>query len=126
VKTLLRKRSLTTKEIGTRIVAGTTLIFVIGALCGVFQLVLDLLQGKGLPKWSLLTYVGVAFMLGFCYLLAEAIFSPISRVLIEADKVTDPLWKRFLRLAAVLGIVAAVVAGGIYAENRGWLPVRLP
>jgi len=89
-------------------------------------LVLDLLQGKGLPKWSLLTYVGVAFMLGFCYLLAEAIFSPISRVLIEADKVTDPLWKRFLRLAAVLGIVAAVVAGGIYAENRGWLPVRLP
>jgi hypothetical protein len=44
---LLRKKSLTTKEIAARIVAGTTLIFIIGALCGVFQLVLDLLQGKG-------------------------------------------------------------------------------
>ncbi len=86
---------------------------------------LDLLQGKGLPKWSLLTYVGAAFALGFCYLLAEAIFSPISRILIDSDKVTDPLWKRSLRLAAVLGIVGAVVAGGIYAEHRGRLPGKV-
>jgi hypothetical protein len=122
VMALLRKRSLTAKEIGARVVAGTTLIFLIGALCGAFQLVMDLLQGKGLPKWSLLTYVGVAFALGVCYLLAEAIFSPINRLLIEPDKVTDPLWKRSLRLAAVLGIVGAVTAGGIYAQHRGWLP----
>jgi hypothetical protein len=123
---LLRRKSLTAKEVGARIAAGTALIFAIGALCGVFQLVLDLLQGKELPRWSLLTYVGVAFALGFCYLLAEAVFYPISKALIEPDKVTDPLWKRSLRLAAILGIVGAVVAGGIYAENRGWLPVRLP
>jgi hypothetical protein len=123
---LLPRRSLTAKEIGARIAAATLLIFVIGTLCGVFQLVLDLLQGKGLPKWSLLTYVAVAFILGLCYLLAEMAFYPISKALIEPDKVTDPLWKRSLRLAAVFGIVGAVVAGGIYAENRGWLPLRWP
>jgi hypothetical protein len=71
---LLPRKSLTAKEIGARITAGIALIFVIGALCGVFRLVLDLLQGKELPRWSLLTYVGVPFVLGLCYLLAEAVF----------------------------------------------------
>lgn len=59
------------------------------------------------------------------YVLAEAVWYPIGKVLIEPDRVTDPLWKRSLRLVAVLAIVGAVMAGGIYAEKRGWLPVRL-
>jgi len=54
---LLRKRPLTATEIGIRVAAGVTLIFVVGVLCGVFELVLGLLQGKGVPKWSLLTYI---------------------------------------------------------------------
>ena len=111
------------REIGARVAAGVTLIFVIGAVCGLFELVLGLSQGKGLPKWSLLTYIGVAFALGLFFLLAEAVWYPIGTVLIEPDKVTDPLWKRSLRLAAMLALVGAVVACGIYAENRGWLPV---
>jgi hypothetical protein len=121
---LLRNRPFTAKDIGVRVAAGVTLIFVIGAVCGVFELALDLLQGKGLPKWSLLAYIGLAFALGLLYLLAEAVWHPIGKVLIEPDSVTDPLWKRSLRLAALLAIVGAVMAGGIYAENRGWLPVR--
>ena len=121
----LRRRPLTAREIGARVAAGVTVIFIIGAVCGVFELVLGLVQGRGLPKWSLLTYIGVAFALGLFYLLAEAVWYPIGKVLIESDKVTDPLWKRSFRLAAVLAIVGAVVACGIYAESRGWLPVRL-
>jgi hypothetical protein len=121
---LLRKRSLTARNIGVRVAAGVALIFVIGAVCGVFGLVLDLLQGKGLPKWSFVTYIGAAFALGVVYLLAEAVWYPIGKVLIEPDRVTDPLWKRSLRLAFVLAIVGAVMAGGIYAGDRGWLPVR--
>jgi uncharacterized membrane protein YvlD (DUF360 family) len=91
---------------------------------GVFELVLGLLQGKGLPKWSLLTYIGLIFALGLFYLLAEAVLYPIGKVLIEPDRVADPLWKRSLRLVALLAIVSLVMAGGIYAENRGWLPAR--
>jgi cation transporter-like permease len=121
---LLRKRPLTAREIGIRVAAGVTLVFVIGALCRVFESVVGLLQGKGLPKSSLLTYIGVAFALGLLYLLAEAVWYPIGKVLIEPDRVTDPLWKRFLRLVALLAIVSLVMAGGIYAENKGWLPAR--
>jgi len=97
------------------------MIFVIGAAGGDFELVLRLLQGKGLPRWSFLTYIGAAFALGLFYLLAEAVWYPIGKVLIDPDKVTDPLWKRSLRLAALLAIVGAVMAGGLYAEHRGWL-----
>jgi len=121
---VLRKRPLTATEIGIRVAAGVTLIFVVGALCGVFELVLGLLQGKGVPKWSLLTYIGVAFALGLLCLLAEAVWYPIGKVLIEPDRVTDPLWKRSLRLVILLAIVSLVMAGGIYAENKGWLPAR--
>jgi len=121
---LLRRRPSTARDIFVRVVAGVALIFVIGAVCGLFGLALDLLQGKGLPKWSFVTYIGAAFALGLLYLLAEAVFYPIGKVLIEPDRVTDPLWKRSLRLAALLAIVGAVMAGGIYAENKGWLPVR--
>src|SRR5215510_8320677 len=109
---LLRRRPSTARDIFVRVVAGVALIFVIGAVCGLFGLALDLLQGKGLPKWSFVTYIGAAFALG---LLAEAVFYPIGKVLIEPDRVTDPLWKRSLRLAALLAIVGAVMAGGIYA-----------
>ena len=121
---LLRKRPLTAREIGIRVAAGVTLVFVIGVLCRVFESVVGLLQGKGLPKWSLLTYIGVAFALGLFYLLAEAVWYPIGKVLIEPDRVTDRLWKRSLRLVALLAIVSLAIAGGIYAENRGWLPAR--
>ena len=122
---LLRNRPFTATEIVLRIAAGIALIFVIGAVCGVFELVLGLLQGKGLPKWSFLTYIGAAFALGLVCLLAAAAWYPIGKVLIEPDRVTDPLWKRSLRLVILLAIVGAVMAGGIYAENEGWLPVRL-
>ena len=58
---------------------------------GLFELALRLLQGRGFPKWSPLTYVGVTFALGFAYLLAEALWYLIGKILIDPDKVTDPL-----------------------------------
>jgi len=70
-------------------------------------------------------YVGVAFALGIAYILAEALWYPIGRVLIDPDKVTDPLWKRSLRLVAFLAIIGVVLAGGILAEKTGWLPIEL-
>ena len=79
---------------------------------------------KGVAEVVVANYIGVAFALGLLYLLAEAVWYPIGKVLIEPDRVTDPLWKRFLRLVALLAIVSLVMAGGIYAENKGWLPAR--
>jgi hypothetical protein len=122
---LLRRSPLTAREIVSRIVACVVLIFVVGAGLGVFELLLGLLQGKGLPNWSLLTYIGAAFALGLFYLLAEAALYPIGKLLIEPDRVTDPLWQRVLRLAVVIAIVGAIIAAGVYSENRGWLPLRV-
>jgi hypothetical protein len=111
------------REVGTRLLAGFTLVFAIGAMWGLFELALRLLQGRGLPRWSILAYIGVAFALGLAYFLAEALWYPIGRVLVDPDKITDPLWKRSLRLVTLLAIIGAVMAGGILAEKSGWLPI---
>ena len=113
------------REVCGRLLAGLGLVFAIGAMWGLFELALRLLQGRGFPKWSPLTYVGVTFALGFAYLLAEALWYPIGKILIDPDKVTDPLWKRSLRLLAFLAIIGAVLAGGILAERSGWFPIEL-
>jgi len=88
------------REVCARLLAGLGLVFATGAMWGLFELALRLPQGRGFPKWSPLTYVGVTFALGFAYLLAEALWYPIGKILIDPDKVTDPLWKRSLRLLA--------------------------
>jgi hypothetical protein len=56
------------------------------------------------------------------YILGEVLWHPIGRVLVDGDKVTDPLWKRSMRLLAVLTILGVVIAGGLLAEQYGWLP----
>ena len=111
------------REIIVRLVLGLSVIFATGAMFGLFELVLRLLlQGQGFPRWSALKYAGVAFALGVGYLVAAAVFYPIGRILINPDKVTDPLWKRSLRLLALLMIFGAVIVGGAVLENRGWIP----
>jgi len=113
------------REVGARVLAGLALVFALGAMWGLFELAHRLLQGRGFPQWSILTYIGVAFALGLACLLAETLWYPIGRVLVDPDKVTDPLWKRSLRLMALLAIIGAVVAGATLAERSGWLPMRL-
>jgi len=113
------------REAGARLLAGLALVFAIGTMWGLFELALRLLQGRGFPRWSILTYIGVAFGLGLAYLLAEALWYPFGRVLIDPDKVTDPLWKTSLRLVALLAIIGVVLAASVLAEKSGWLPIAL-
>ena len=70
---LLQPKPLTLREIGARVLLGLALIFVIGAISGAFDLILGLVQGKGLPRWSLPTYIGATFVLGLFCLLAEMV-----------------------------------------------------
>src|ERR1700730_14078280 len=93
------------REIIVRLVLGLSVIFAPGAKFELFVVVLRLLlQERGLQRWSALKYAGVAFALGVCFLVAAAVFYPIGQILIDPDKVTDPLWKRSLRLLALLMI----------------------
>lgn len=52
--------------------------------------------------------------MGFIYVIGEVVWHPIGRVLVDADKATDPLWKRLVRvliliLIGMLTIVAYMV-----------------
>lgn len=103
-----------------RLFAVVTLALVIGAVVLLLELLLRLVQGQGLPKWSATTYLSAAFGLGVAYLVAEILWGPIGRVLVDQDKVSDPLWKRSLRLLVLIGIVGMFVAAGIILTERGW------
>jgi hypothetical protein len=112
-------------DIGLRLLRGIAFVFAIGAVIGGVELVFRLLAGHGLPRWSPLTYIGVTLALGFIYIVAEVLWHPIGRVLVEPDKVSDPLWKRSMRLLAIFAILVVVLVGGILAEQHGWLPLWL-
>jgi len=110
------------RDLGTRLLWTVVFVFVIGVSLGGVELIFRLLAGRGLPRWSLLTYIGAAFVLGLGYILAEGLWHPVGRILVDRDKVTDPLWQRSLRLLAILTVVGALAAGVVLAEQRGWLP----
>ena len=48
-------------------------------------------------------------VLGVGYVFLESLFAPV----VDADRVTDPLWKRALRVAAILAIFAFLIVGGM-------------
>jgi len=110
------------RDLGTRLLWTVVFVFVIGVSLGGVELIFRLLAGRGLPRWSLLTYIGAAFALGLGYILAEVLWHPVGRILVDRDKVSDPLWQRSLRLLAILTVVGALAAGVVLAEQRGWLP----
>jgi MFS family permease len=92
-------------------------VFVMGVSVGGGELIVRFLVGRGFPRWSLLTYIGAAFALGLGYVLAEVIWHPVGRILVDRDKVTDPLWKRSLRLLAILTVVGALTYCVMLAEG---------
>ncbi len=110
------------RDLGARLLWIIAFVFVIGVSVGGVELIFRLLAGRGLPRWSLLTYIGAAFALGLGYALAEVLWHPVGRILVDSDKVTDPLWKRSLRLLAILTVVGALASGVVLAEQHGWLP----
>lgn len=111
---------MTTREAMARLCWAVTLIFGIGAAILLLELLLRLTQGVGLPEWSMIVYLSVAFGLGITYLLAEVLWAPIGRALIDGDKATDPLWKRSLRLLALIGIICMFIVAGAVLKERGW------
>lgn len=87
------------------------LLIAAGALCligGIF-LALHFAISGALPKWSIFQWLGAAILAGVGALVAEALFWPIQRTVIDPDKVTDPLWKRSIRFLVILAIGAAIV-----------------
>ena len=86
-------------------------IFVLGVLIGIFELGFSTVLGYRLPSWSAAQYLGAAFLIGLVYFVGEIIWHPIGRVLVDADKATDPLWKRLLRalILVVIGMLPIVV-----------------
>jgi hypothetical protein len=109
---------MTKRGIGARLFAVAALVFTIGLI----ELAFDIGFGGAVPRWSPVTFIGAAFALGFAYLVGEVLWNPIGRILVDADKLTDPLWKRFFRVLLILAIFGAAIAGGTLAEQRGWLP----
>ena len=120
----VRQTSVTMKarDLGVRLLWAIAFVFVIGVSVGGVEVIFRLFAGPGLPRWSLVTYIGAAFALGLSYILAEILWHPVGRILVDRDRVTDPLWKRSLRLFAILMIVGAVASGVALAEQHGWLP----
>jgi hypothetical protein len=89
-------------------------VLLLGAFIGFFELGFQSLLGYPLPDWSPVQYVGAAFAMGFIYVIGEIVWHPIGQVLVDADKATDSLWKRLLRvliliLIGMLPIVAYMV-----------------
>src|SRR5881409_3288601 len=60
----VRQPSVTMKarDLGTRLLWTVVFVFVIGVSLGGVELIFRLLAGRGLPRWSLLTYIGAAFV----------------------------------------------------------------
>jgi antitoxin HicB len=66
-----------------------------------------------------------AFALGAGCILAEVLWHPVGKILVDRDKVTDPLWERSLRLLAILTIVGVLATGVAVAGHTfrrpGWM-----
>jgi len=92
---------------------------VVGVSVVGIELLFIWMLGPGLPQWSLFTYLIVAFLIGLAYIGGEIMFSPIRRLLVDRDKIADPLWKRSLRLLALLSIVGVLVLVGVLLKERG-------
>jgi len=89
----------------------------LGALWGGLHWVFD----GPLPKWIWWQYIVAAFGIGLVALVAEAAFSPLGRVLIDADRTTDSKWKRSLRVLGILAFGVFLLALGVLLRENGIL-----
>jgi hypothetical protein len=110
------------KRDGPHIQAGYLLlvVFLVGLVLSAVEAVFALLFGAGLPNWPLAYYLAVPFVMGAFYVLAEFLWEPVGRVLVDADKDTDPAWKRGLRVAVLVFIGSAIVACAVFLKEVGW------
>ena len=118
---------MTARDFAVCALYGIVFVFLTGCVVGGCALVEGLLfGGRGLPRWSLTSYIVAVFVIGCAYIVGEVVFRPIGKILVDDDKVTDPLWKRLLRLLAILASV--MVFGLVFvlavemAKDHGWIP----
>jgi hypothetical protein len=50
--------------------------------------------------------------------LGELAFHPLQRLVIDPDKTTDPLWKRFAHALVLLAFGCAVLIIGVYLNGK--------
>ena len=51
-------------------------------------------------------------------MVGELAFHPIQRLVVDPDKTSDPLWKRFLRAIVLLSFGCAVLILGVYLNGK--------
>ncbi len=87
------------------------MIFLAGLSIAIVELPFRWMLEDKLPSWTLAQYVGVIFGTGLVYVIGEIFWHPVGRILVDADKVTDPLWKRGLRalILVVFGMIPILV-----------------
>jgi glycerol uptake facilitator-like aquaporin len=87
-------------------------------IMGALSLVVDSLFGMQFPRWSVLQWLGVAFLFGLAQLVGEFLFQPVQRYVIDPDKRNDALWKRGLRVFVLVGIFIIPLVGFLYWQGR--------
>ena len=89
------------------VILGVALLYVYGAVVGGLLFVSDVEPHRNLPDLSWWQYALAPLALGLGYVLLEALVTRIG----DADRVTDPLWKRAIKLSAMLAIVGGAIVG---------------
>jgi hypothetical protein len=97
----------------SRVLGVLATVYVFGALVGGLELGWRMLTGHESPQWPWWGYAIAPFVVGVLYIAAEAAFEPFNRAVIDPDKVTDPMWKRGLRVLALITLMAGLTIGTI-------------
>lgn len=92
-------------------------LFVLTAFGGVL-LVSSFALGGVMPRWSPLQWIGAALLAGVAMLVAELLFHPFKRALLDPDKVSDPLWKRGFRVLVLIALFSCIVGAAVLWQTK--------
>jgi len=110
------ERTVSRAASGIAIVLGV--VYVFGAILGMFWLLWRLAVGHGFPAWPWWGYILAPLGIAVVYFALELLNWPIHRYVVEPDRVSDPTWERGLRFFLLLvigcGWIAICVAANHY------------
>ena len=95
-------------------------VFLVGFAVSAVHALFTFLVQRQLPAWPVSYYVATPFVVGTAYLVAEFLWQPLDRILIQSDRVTDPWWRRVARVIAIILIGCAVIAVGLIVREHAW------
>lgn len=100
------------------------ILIVLGALFAYGLLLIVLLGGfefltrGSLPKWNWWQMVVAPFFVACLAIFAEVVFWPVQKYVIEPDRVTDLVWKRGLKVLALIFLIFGLLFVSVIMNEK--------